>query len=115
MGSIPPWRVASGQHRQHSPALGWKATIKGLVNKGLAKADEVEWSGVNEWLDMQGGKVAKTQVLDFLRGNGVQVQEVVNSDDPAILKNWPGDKTLPANTKYSNTPSQVAPTTARCC
>ena len=51
------------------------------MNKGLAKSDEVEWSGVNEWLDMQGGKVTKQQVMDFLRGNGVQVQEVTLGDN----------------------------------
>ena len=60
-----------------APANGWKDAIKGLVNKGVAKADEVEWSGVNDWLDLQTGKVSKDSVLEYLRGNGVQVEEVV--------------------------------------
>lgn len=58
---------------------GWKDAIKGLVNKGLVKADEVEWSGINDWLDLQEGKVSKEQVVEYLKNNGVQVEEVVLS------------------------------------
>lgn len=59
-----------------APVEGWKDAIKGLVNKGAAKADEVEWSGIHEWLDLQQGKVPKELVQEYLRGNGVQVQEM---------------------------------------
>lgn len=58
------------------PAAMWKDRIKGMVNKGQAKADEVEWTGINEWLDTQQGKVTKGDVLAYLDANGVQVQEV---------------------------------------
>jgi hypothetical protein len=58
-------------------ADGWRAQIDGMVNKGQAKRDEVEWSGVNEWLRAQTGKVSKQQVLDYLAHNGVQVHEVM--------------------------------------
>ena len=34
-------------------AGAWKSQIKGLVNKGIVKADELEWSGLNEWLDLK--------------------------------------------------------------
>lgn len=60
-----------------APAAGWKDAIKGLVNKGAVKADEVEWSGLREWLDLQTGRVTKQQVVDYLQANGVQVDEVV--------------------------------------
>lgn len=60
-----------------APAQGWKDAIKGLVNKGAVKADEVEWSGVNDWLDLQQGKVTKEQVADYLKQGGVQVEEAV--------------------------------------
>lgn len=70
-------RGIDGLKSSAAPAAGWKDAIKGLVNKGQAKADEVEWSGVNDWLDLQQGRVTKEQVLEYLRGNGVQVQEVV--------------------------------------
>ncbi|NBW15007.1 MAG: hypothetical protein EBR82_44100, partial [Caulobacteraceae bacterium] len=60
-----------------APAASWKSVIKGLVNKGQAKADEVEWSGVNDWLDLQQGKVTKEQVARYLKAGGVQVEETV--------------------------------------
>ncbi len=54
-------------------AAGWGERLKGLVNKGAIKADELEWSGLNDYLKMQEGKVSKNAVLEFLRGNGVRV------------------------------------------
>jgi hypothetical protein len=59
-----------------SPAAGWKSAIQGLVNKGQVKADEVEWSGVNDWLDLQTGKVSKDDLKNYLGSNGIQVSEV---------------------------------------
>jgi hypothetical protein len=61
-----------------SAATGWKQAIKGLTQKGV-KVDEIEWSGVNEWLDLQpaGEKVTKQQVLDYLAQNGPTVKETV--------------------------------------
>lgn len=58
------------------PEEGWRLNILGLVNKGKVKADEVEWSGINEWLKLQQGKVTKEQVMSYLNGNGVRVEEV---------------------------------------
>jgi hypothetical protein len=55
----------------------WKAAIKGLVNKGAVKQDEVMWSGLEDWLDMQPGKVSKAEVVGYLGANGVRVDEVV--------------------------------------
>ena len=72
-----------------APAAGWKDAIKGLVNKGIAKQDEVEWSGINDWLDMQTGKVTREQVLDYMAGNGVRVEEVtLGSPDTTGEKNY---------------------------
>ena len=68
-----------------APAAGWKDAIKGLVNKGIAKQDEVEWSGINDWLDMQTGKVTREQVLDYMAGNGVRVEEVIVGQGVAAI------------------------------
>ena len=54
----------------------WRAFLKGLPAKGV-KADEIEWSGVNEWLGLQTGKVSKAAVGEYLKANGVQVTETV--------------------------------------
>lgn len=63
-----------------APAAGWRDAIKGLVNKGLVKADEVEWSGVTDWLDLQKGRVTKDQVADYLKQGGVKVEETMLGD-----------------------------------
>lgn len=59
-----------------APASGWRAWLKGLPQKGV-KPDEIEWSGLPEWLDLQDGKVTREQVAEYLRANGVQVTETV--------------------------------------
>jgi len=61
-----------------SVATGWKQAIKSLTQKGV-KVDEIEWSGVNEWLDLQPAKVTKQQVLDYLAQNGPTTIETLKS------------------------------------
>ena len=70
------------------PASGWKALVKGLVAKGDVKAAEVQWSGLDEWLDLQQGKVPKQAVLDYLAGNGVRVTEMTKGSGAALEKKW---------------------------
>jgi len=65
---------------RQQPAGGWLAQIKGLVNKGAVKQDEVEWSGLTDWLGLQTGKVTRDQIKAYLDANGVQVQETVLQD-----------------------------------
>ena len=54
----------------------WKNYIKGLSNKGV-KADEVKWTGLEEWLDLQEGKVTKEQIQEYMKDGGVKVEEVI--------------------------------------
>ncbi|MCY1166226.1 Inorganic Pyrophosphatase [compost metagenome] len=65
-----------GTQMNTSQAAGWKSYIDGLTKKGV-KPDEIEWSGVREWLDLQTGKVSKAEVLNYLTGNGVKVEETM--------------------------------------
>ena len=53
------------------------STIKAFEKKGEFKSEEKEWSGVEDWLKSQTGKVTKQQVLDYLDQNKVQIQEIV--------------------------------------
>ena len=72
-------------------AAGWKDAIKGLLNKGLVKAEEVEWSGINDWLDLTEGKITREQVQDYLAQGGVQVEETVlgkKNDKPLTWGEW---------------------------
>lgn len=58
----------------------WRQQIRGLINKGVVKADEYEWSGLEEFLDIarDGGKVTRDEVLNFLRTNGIKVTVIEN-------------------------------------
>jgi hypothetical protein len=70
----------------------WKVRLNSWAKSGAYKPDELQWSGVMEWLDLQQGKVTTDQVVTFLRENGVQVEEVglggeeVNARAVAALK-----------------------------
>lgn len=48
------------------PASAWQSMLKNWISTGKVKADEVEWSGLGDWLGMQTGKVSKAQVAEFL-------------------------------------------------
>ena len=73
--------AVSGLKMASAPVSGWKDAIKGMINKGQIKAEEVEWTGLNDWLDLQEGKVSKEAVTEFLNNNGVRVEEVTLSGD----------------------------------
>lgn len=51
-------------------------TIEAFAKKGEFKLEELEWSGVREWLAGKSGKVTKQEVQDYLAENNVQVKEV---------------------------------------
>lgn len=67
--------ITSLDTKAATPA-GWKQAITGMIKKGAVKEAEVEWTGLNDWLDLQDGRVTKEQVNEFLQNNGVQVEEV---------------------------------------
>jgi hypothetical protein len=76
-------KMADEIARKGSTGTGaeWKARLAAWVKAGAVKADEVEWSGVTEWLGTREGKVTSEEVLGFLRENGVRVEEVVLGGD----------------------------------
>ena len=60
-------------------ASGLLNTIKSWVKKGDFKAEEFEWSGLEDWLKAKGQeRITKAELIEFLEGNGFQVEEVVN-------------------------------------
>lgn len=66
-------KIETGSNK--APAASWKAYINGLIQKGV-KPDEIEWSGVRDWLDLQKGMVTKEELLNYLKQGGVKVEEV---------------------------------------
>ena len=80
--------AVEGVNMKSAPADGWKNVIKGLVSKGTVKQTEVEWTGLNDWLDLQQGKIDKAQVREFLNSNGVRVEtEIRQGDDRMKILN----------------------------
>jgi hypothetical protein len=70
-----------------------KLWLAGNSAKLDVKKDEIYWSGVNDWLDMQTGKVSKTDVLNYLNNGGVQVEDVMLREGEDVLtdklfKDW---------------------------
>lgn len=78
-------RQITAANMKAAPAKGWKDYLKSLASKGV-KTDELKWSGIEEWLDLQGGRVTKDQVLEFLKENGVKVEEVVLGNTAASTR-----------------------------
>ena len=55
-----------------------KLWLAGNKSKLGLKDDEIFWTGINDYLDLMGKqKVSKADVLGYLAGNGVQVEEVM--------------------------------------
>jgi hypothetical protein len=80
-----------------APAASWKAYINGLTQKGV-KPEEIEWSGVKDWLDLQKGMVTKEELLNYLKQGGVRVEETalagsyyLNDDEAETIgeRFWP--------------------------
>jgi hypothetical protein len=81
-GEASPWyselaRQVGAVKTESAPAAQWIGTLKGL--KGV-KADELEWSGVLDWLGTREGKVTKAEVEQFLAQNGVKIEETMLGD-----------------------------------
>jgi hypothetical protein len=49
----------------------------------LPKQEEMEDLGLYDWLDLQEGKVSKESVLAFIDQGGVQLNQIINSDEEA--------------------------------
>jgi predicted RNA methylase len=58
--------------QQMAPAKDWKAIIGKMP--GVKRA-EIEWLGVDEWLDMQEGQVTREALAEFVRAGQIEVVE----------------------------------------
>lgn len=68
-----------------APSKDWLGVIDNLKTKGV-KQEEIDWSGVKDWLGKQIGAVSKADVLQHLRENEVRVQEVERREGLAPIK-----------------------------
>lgn len=66
--------------------------LRGMLQKAGVKADEMRWSGLEEYLT-DNPKVTRTEVLDYLRNNRVEVEEVVRGDRRPLTEAERGELT----------------------
>ena len=52
------------------------AALRGLLNGAGVKADEMKWTGFDDFLEKHKGAVTKEEVLQFVRENQVEIREV---------------------------------------
>jgi len=87
-------RGLEGVSTKSASSEQWTSTISNL--KGVKK-DEIDWSGIREWLATQKGPVPKAAIYDYLKANEVQIREVMKggkkSPTPSV-----GD--TPGNWRY---------------
>ncbi|WP_417546434.1 LPD23 domain-containing protein [Marinobacter sp.] len=76
-------------------ALAW---LKSQQKQGAFKKEELQWSGLEEWLAGQSGKIHTSAIKAFVAANGVQLQEI------GLGHNTTESYNLPA--KY---PTQILP------
>lgn len=87
-GEAPPFfsaltRAVADIKQEKAPAAQWSNLIRNLTQRGV-KQDEIDWSGVQDWLKDQKGVVTKAALLDQLRENEVQVEEVEKGGDRRV-------------------------------
>jgi hypothetical protein len=54
----------------------WRTYLRALVSRGVSP-EEIRWTAVEEWLDVQPGPIRKDAVLAYLQHHAVKVTEVV--------------------------------------
>lgn len=54
-----------------------KNWLEARQKEGKFKKEELEWVGIKDWLDLQKGKVSIEAIQEFIKQNGVKVEEVM--------------------------------------
>jgi hypothetical protein len=74
-------RAFQGAKQESMSATQWAAWLKSNSAQLGVKKDEIEWTGINEYLALRGkDKLTKAEIDEYLAANGVQVQDVVLGD-----------------------------------
>jgi hypothetical protein len=64
-------------------APAWKQWLTANASKLGIKADEIEWSGIKDFLDLQGkNKLTKDDLVAYLDDSGVKISEVTLTQSP---------------------------------
>lgn len=74
--ALPQLRESADKNGMIAPTIA-KAKVLALQKAGKFKADELAWSGLLEWLDMQTEKLPVDSILDFASSNTLVVEDVI--------------------------------------
>ena len=93
---------------QKMPNRATPEQIKGILSKGAVKEEELKWADLDSFLEGK-QKVTKQEVLDYLRQNDVQVEEVTPSGNRYESYTLPGGEnyrelllTMPGKNQYKS-------------
>lgn len=67
-------RAAESAKISKGPASQWMATLR---NTPGVKQEELDWSGIADWLGSLGRPADKSEVVDYLRSNQIEVTETL--------------------------------------
>lgn len=72
-------RAVGASQTAKAPAAQWIATLRKTPG---VKQEELEWSGVLDFLEMQTEPVTRDQLLELVKGGGIKVDEVLQGGVP---------------------------------
>lgn len=72
-------RGISGTELEEASPKHWKIILEKLKGTGV-KQEEIDFYGLEDWLKEQSGKVSKTDILEYLRANELEIKQVVFGD-----------------------------------
>ncbi|HLT02929.1 MAG TPA: GNAT family N-acetyltransferase, partial [Geminicoccaceae bacterium] len=90
-------RAVESSKQAKAPAAQWAGLLRNMPG---VRQEEIEWSGVLEWLGKQSGSVTREQVVDYLRANELQVEEAVLGDPQSNRPAPYSNMTIPGGSDY---------------
>lgn len=69
-------RVVAAKLPNTGTSEQFRTMINAWANKGEFKADELKWSGLDDYLKEKQGKITKQDVVDYLAANQVEIKEI---------------------------------------
>lgn len=66
--------------QENMPADQWKSWLASKAPSLGIRKEEIEWTGINDWLDLedqQGRKVTKQEVLNFVGANKIKLNDIL--------------------------------------
>lgn len=73
-------RVLESKLPNAGTAEQFRTMVNAWAKKGEFKADELKWSGLDDFLAGKEGKLTKQDVLDYLKANQVEIKEVTKGE-----------------------------------